>query len=450
MNSRWLVRIAASLAVLVSCIAVQSVRAQGPRTISYQGVLTDANHKPISGQPAVKVEYFSTGTTPIWTETFVPTIGADGVFNLLLGSSSATGFPSTMNFSVPYTIKLTVNGYPFSTSTLASAPYAMNAATVGPNAIEATNYTNRVSGKLWPVPVDAGTGKIDPSVLPASGAGLSSINGVSPDATGMITISAGANTTITPDAPNHKLTIAASGSGGGVTSITLGSGLSGGGTGAVTIGLQPGAITASDIAPGGVMGKNLDQNVAGAGLVQNSTGNLDVNVDNTTLAVTGDVLGVKTGGIGSSQLAANAIDLASVKFDNAAPHTSNGAITFSTATGGLVNTGNFSNGGVITIGSGASSTSIASGASGAAKAVTLPNATGTMAVVLKGSGVLSAGAATIAIPGVTPTDFVMVSRGATLGPHPGNLIVVAGTGSVSVSSDNALDTGSINVIIVRQ
>jgi hypothetical protein len=62
------------------------------------------------------------------------------------------------------------------------------------------------------------------------------------------------------------------------------------------------AVTTVKILDSNVTGPKLAAAVAGLGLSQNGSGNLDVNVDGSTLEINADALRVKAGGIGSSHL----------------------------------------------------------------------------------------------------------------------------------------------------
>ncbi len=67
------------------------------------------------------------------------------------------------------------------------------------------------------------------------------------------------------------------------------------------------AITTDKIAAGAVTGTQLNPSVAGVGLVKNPTGNIDVNLDNTTLAIAGNMLSLKQGGVTTMHLADGAV-----------------------------------------------------------------------------------------------------------------------------------------------
>jgi hypothetical protein len=82
--------------------------------------------------------------------------------------------------------------------------------------------------------------------------------------------------------------------------------------GAVTAAkIATGALSSSALADGAIVGSKLNSAVAGSGLVQNVSGNIDVNAD-ATLAVTTDALGIATGGVGATQLASNAVTTAKI------------------------------------------------------------------------------------------------------------------------------------------
>jgi hypothetical protein len=109
----------------------------------------------------------------------------------------------------------------------------------------------------------------------------------------------------------------------------------------------------------------------------------------------------------------------------------------------------------LTIGTGTSATSLTSNASGSAKTVTLPNYTGTLAVVLKGSGALdgSTGSVDITVAGAMTGDYVILTRktfASGSGHNTGQLAALAGTNKVTVSSTDASDDSSFQVMVIKQ
>ncbi len=115
------------LLVLVCCSF--SALAQAPRTISYQGVLTDAAGTPIpDGQHQIKIALYDSNTafTPIFSETLMVTT-SKGIFSIILGS--VTPIPAFLDFNRTYYLGTTVeNGSELSPRTAFTAvPYAIHA-----------------------------------------------------------------------------------------------------------------------------------------------------------------------------------------------------------------------------------------------------------------------------------------------------------------------------------
>jgi hypothetical protein len=76
--------------------------------------------------------------------------------------------------------------------------------------------------------------------------------------------------------------------------------------------LGTGAVTATKIGSGAVTGAKLAAAVAGKGLIQDGSGNLDVNPDNSTLEIPVDSLQIKALGVGTSHLAATSVTEAKI------------------------------------------------------------------------------------------------------------------------------------------
>jgi hypothetical protein len=102
----------------------------------------------------------------------------------------------------------------------------------------------------------------------------------------------------------------------------------------------------------------------------------------------------------------------------------------------------------VTIGNGTSATTLASSAT-SAQSVSLPNASGTLPVMLTGTVTLVAGSGSVAIAGVTTSDHVIATRSA-FGGTPDVVIAVPTAGTVTVTSNNALDTSTFDIIVLKQ
>jgi len=139
---RWN-RIVFALALLG--ISTASGFAAVPRTMSFQGLLTDETGNPLADrQYSIEVFLYNveTGSAPRWQDTFdVETAG--GVFDIILGS----GAPLLLEFNAPYWATISVAGEAETTPRipLTATAYSLNAATVDNGAI--------TSGKIAPATV---------------------------------------------------------------------------------------------------------------------------------------------------------------------------------------------------------------------------------------------------------------------------------------------------------
>lgn len=251
----------------------QSAVAQVPRNVSYQGVIINEG-QPATGVFKVTVNYYtSTSNTPLFSETFTGVQVNNGVFDLILGSSSG-GFPASMTFAEPYFIGVQVNdGAELQPRTpMLSVPYAINAASVG-------GFTASSTPQAGGLLVLDQQGMIPANLLPQ---------------TRNVNIVGGSNITVNLDSTNNTFTISSEVKR-GITGVIAGEGLIGGGLdGDVTLALAPGAITTDRIAPSAVTGSRPDPNIAGEGLFQDVLGNLNVGVDGTTIRVINDRLTLGT------------------------------------------------------------------------------------------------------------------------------------------------------------
>ena len=102
---RWIL-----LSLMVLALMAQYVEAQIPRTISYQGVLTDANGDIVpDGNYELTFSLYQVeiGGIPLWSETQVVDI-TNGIFNVILGSVDPLALP----FDRQYWLGIAVGGSP--------------------------------------------------------------------------------------------------------------------------------------------------------------------------------------------------------------------------------------------------------------------------------------------------------------------------------------------------
>ncbi len=130
-------------ATAVSCLlAAASGRAQAPKTLSYQGVLTDVAGVPVADGDytlAFKIYAQESGGSPLWLETQNVTV-AGGVFNAILGNT----IPMTLAFDTPYWITIAINAGPDMAprTPLTPAPYSFRAHSVTDSAVVASSLAN--------------------------------------------------------------------------------------------------------------------------------------------------------------------------------------------------------------------------------------------------------------------------------------------------------------------
>ena len=114
------------LTVLLSLCMATFAFGQIPQTMSYQGVLTEANGNPVNGSVSLTFKLYdaATGGTKLWEETQQVTV-TNGLFNVILGSVN----PLTLPFDKPYWLGICVDGGAELTPRieLTSSPYSMTA-----------------------------------------------------------------------------------------------------------------------------------------------------------------------------------------------------------------------------------------------------------------------------------------------------------------------------------
>jgi len=79
---------------LASLLLATALQAEGPRLISYQGILTDLDGNPINEQHRLTFTLYpdTSGSPASWTEEHLSVDVADGLFNVILGAN--TTFPA--------------------------------------------------------------------------------------------------------------------------------------------------------------------------------------------------------------------------------------------------------------------------------------------------------------------------------------------------------------------
>ena len=114
--------------VAAFCLGIGTVHAEIAKTITYQGVLTDASGARITGTVALDLNiYAASGGGSLYADSHASVDVANGLFTVVIGTGSggAIGLP----FNEPYELGVTVDsGTELSPRTLlTAAPYALNA-----------------------------------------------------------------------------------------------------------------------------------------------------------------------------------------------------------------------------------------------------------------------------------------------------------------------------------
>lgn len=132
MEARWMGRrrIVSLFATLISLSLFSfPAEAQIPRTISYQGYLTNASGVPVDGAITMVFTIFDvpSGGSPIWGETQLNVPVINGIYNVILGSVNAIN----LAFNAPYYLGMSIGGEELSPrKAITSVGYAFRAYTV--------------------------------------------------------------------------------------------------------------------------------------------------------------------------------------------------------------------------------------------------------------------------------------------------------------------------------
>lgn len=249
-----------TLSVALAALALGATAlAQAPRTMSYQGLLTDANGNLVSdGNHTLRLSLYesASGGSAIFSETqTVPVVR--GLFNIIIGSS--TPIPQTLLFNRAYFLGVSVDGGAELTprTPLTTAPYAFYADWAGglaPGAKGVVTTLNGSDGDLTLVGGGATTvtkeGKTI-TISSAGGSGGSGIQGVQ-NTDGTINVQNPTGPIATVSIPNGAITTAKLGDG-SVTTTKLGDG-------SVTLPKLAPNVIPSSLPPSGPAGGDLADN----------------------------------------------------------------------------------------------------------------------------------------------------------------------------------------------
>src|SRR5258706_7678810 len=129
MTSRRSIMLGLALSALLGVFGLNSVYAQVPRSISYQGQLMK-NNQPVSGMVTLHVKINNAAGQTLYEESQTPT-ATNGIFNVLIGGNSGT-LPASLKFDEQYFLALHVEGQDVKPPTpFVAAPHALNSQTVG-------------------------------------------------------------------------------------------------------------------------------------------------------------------------------------------------------------------------------------------------------------------------------------------------------------------------------
>ena len=144
----------AIILLLAAALSCGFAHAQVPKTISYQGVLTNGTGTPVTSPPAVTMTFslFTTPSsgTPLWSESQSVTV-TNGLFNVVLGTGTLVGGAPLGNlaFNVPYYLEVTAGAETLSPRRILSAsPYAFHSVSADGLSGSATITGSQIAGSI--------------------------------------------------------------------------------------------------------------------------------------------------------------------------------------------------------------------------------------------------------------------------------------------------------------
>jgi hypothetical protein len=149
----------AALLLLIFNISGFAQSSAIPRTISYQGYVTDAAKKSLSGMHTISLKLYDgpLSTTALHNETFVTQVSG-GVFSVVLGSTQS--FDPTLGFDKQYWLGVSIDGAEELSprTALTSVPYAIQAASASSLTKNASGAIRSINGRSGDLQIKAGEG----------------------------------------------------------------------------------------------------------------------------------------------------------------------------------------------------------------------------------------------------------------------------------------------------
>lgn len=108
-----LIGAAGTLLLLIACASEMHAQVSNPM-INYQGRAVDANGAPLTGTRSVQMRIYDgvSGGTVLFTETHPNVLFSnDGIFTIVVGSSTPGGIPQSVGFDQPRWLGVTVSGF---------------------------------------------------------------------------------------------------------------------------------------------------------------------------------------------------------------------------------------------------------------------------------------------------------------------------------------------------